>query len=97
MENFPAGKTSHWVFWYDEIHYIQEGKAEMTYTLAQTRHTVAKTVTVQKGDCYIIPAGADITWKVDPSGPLKKFCVVMPAPYRYLPGSMIAPDGTVLG
>ncbi|MFC2031935.1 cupin domain-containing protein [Chloroflexota bacterium] len=96
LENFPAGKTSHWVFSYNEIHYILEGKAEMTYTLAQTRHTKAKTVTIQKGDCYIIPVGADITWEVDPSGPLKKFCAVMPAPASYLPGSMIRPDGNVL-
>ena len=84
QENFPAGKTTHFVFWYDEVQYILDGKAELTYTLWQNRFTVEKKMTVEKGDIYIIPKGADIHFKVDPSGPLKKLCVMMPAPDDYV-------------
>lgn len=97
LESFPAGKITHWVFWYDEIQYIMDGKAEVTYTLPANRFTVEKTMTVEKGDVYIIPKGADIYWNVDPSGPLKKLCIVMPAPERYMPGSMRRPDGSLVG
>jgi mannose-6-phosphate isomerase-like protein (cupin superfamily) len=96
LENFPAGKTTHWIFWYDEVHYILDGKATMRYTLPGNRFTEEKEVVVEKGHVYIIPRGADIYWDVDPSGPLKKFCVVMPAPERYMPGSIRSPDGSIL-
>lgn len=97
MENFPAGKTTHWVFWYDEVQYILAGRAELTYTLPTNRFTVEKTMIVEPGDVYVIPKGADIYFKVDPSGPLKKLCVVMPAMERYMPGSVRRPDGSVIG
>lgn len=96
LENFPAGKTTHWVFWVDEVQYILEGKAEVTYTLAATRFTVEKKMTVEKGDVYVIPKGTDIYWKVDPSGPLVKLCVIMPGSERYLAGSLKRPDGSVI-
>ena len=96
LENFPAGKTTHWVFWFDEVQYVLEGKAEVTYTLASTRFTEEKKMTIEKGDVYIIPRGTDISWKVDPSGPLVRFCVIMPGPERYLPGSLKRPDGSII-
>lgn len=82
VEDFGAGETFSWFFPEPEVQYILRGKAEMTYSLGATSHTEQKTVTVEEGDCYIIPAAARITWKVSPEGPLRKFAVIMPFPQR---------------
>ena len=80
LENFPAGATVRYIFWTDEVQFYLGGKAELTYGMPRTRFSVEKKMTVEKGDAILIPCGADITFKVDPSGPLNKFCVIMPAP-----------------
>jgi len=82
VEDFPAGETVSWFFPEPEVQYILRGKAELTYSLGATSHTEQKQITVKEGDCYIIPAAARLTWNVDPGGPLRKFCVVMPFPQR---------------
>lgn len=88
LENFPAGETARWTFWYDEVHYILDGEAELTYLLPATRFSVAKKMKVEKGDAYLIPKGAECTWQVAPGGPLKHFCVIMPGPEPYRPELM---------
>lgn len=90
LESFPAGKTTRYMFWHNEVQYIVEGKAELTYSLPITRFSVEKKLVVQKGDAYVIPCGADIKFAVDPSGPLQKLCVAMPGPARYRPDLMPA-------
>ena len=82
LEDFGAGETVSWFFPEPELQYIMRGKAEMTYSMGATSHTEEKTVNIKEGDCYIIPASARVTWKIDPSGPLRKFCVIMPFPQR---------------
>lgn len=82
VEDFGAGETITWFFPEPEVQYILRGKAEMTYSLGATSHTEQKTVTIEEGDCYIIPAAARLTFKVSPEGPLRKFCVIMPFPQR---------------
>ena len=79
LENFPAGATIRYIFWMDEVQFYVSGKAELTYTMPRTRFSVEKKLSVQQGDAILIPCGADITFTVDPSGPLCKFCVVMPS------------------
>lgn len=88
LENFPAGATIRYIFWTDEVQYYVEGKAELTYSMPRTRYSIEKKMTVQKGDAILIPCGADITFKIDPSGPLSKFCVIMPAPPTTVKESM---------
>ncbi len=77
IEDFGAGETIRWRFWHPEVHYILKGKAEVTYTLPAW-HDEVKTMTVEAKDCYVIPRGAELEWKVSPEGPLRKLCVVMP-------------------
>ena len=77
IEDFGAGDTIRWRFWHAEVHYILKGKAEVTYTLPAW-HDEVKTMTVEANDCYVIPRGAELEWKVSPEEPLRKFCVVMP-------------------
>ena len=77
IEDFGAGETMRWRFWHPEVHYILKGKAEVSYTLPAW-HDEVKTMTVEAGDCYVIPKGAELQWKVSSEGPLRKFCVVMP-------------------
>ena len=88
LEKFPAGETMRWAFWFDEVHYILAGKAEMTYLLPSSRFSVEKKMTVQAGDTYLIPKGADITWKVDPSEPFFHYCVIMTGFKPYDPRHM---------
>lgn len=92
LEDFPAGQTVRWAFWFDEVHYIFEGKAELTYLLPATRFSIEKKMIVEKGDAYVIPKGSECIWKVDPSGPLKHLCVLMPAPEPYK--LVQTPEGT---
>ena len=68
-----------------------DGRAEMTYLMPATRFSEETTVVVEKGDCYIIPAGAEIYWKVDPAGPLRRLNVIMPGPTPYEPELMVGP------
>ncbi|MFC2032439.1 cupin domain-containing protein [Chloroflexota bacterium] len=82
LEDFGAGEAITWMFPYDEFHWIIKGKAEMIYSLAGTSHTEQKTVHIEEGDIYLLPLGSRVTWKVDPSGPLRKICVVIPGVAR---------------
>jgi hypothetical protein len=83
LESFPAGQTSRYAFWHNEVQYILEGEATLTYSLPITRFSVEKELKVRKGDAYVIPVGADVKFAVSPDGPLQKFCVAMPGPARY--------------
>lgn len=78
MEDFAAGDVVRWNFYYDEIHYVLAGKATITYSLASTSHTEQKKMIAETGDCYLIPKGASVEWKIDPAGPYRKICVMIP-------------------
>jgi hypothetical protein len=88
LESFPAGKTTRYIFWHNEVQYIVDGEATLTYSLPITRFSVEKQMTVRKGDAYVIPCGADIQFAVSAAGPLQKLCVAMPGPARYQPDLM---------
>ncbi|MFC2031839.1 cupin domain-containing protein [Chloroflexota bacterium] len=75
---FSPGETLFWFFPNEELHYIVKGKAEVTYSLAGTSHTEQKTMTVEPGNCYIVPRGARVTWKVAPGDPLRHLDFIMP-------------------
>jgi hypothetical protein len=90
LESFPAGKTTRYIFWHNEVQYIVEGEATLTYSLPITRFSIEKELHVAKGDAYVIPVGADIKFTVGPDGPLQKLCVAMPGPARYRPDLMPA-------
>ena len=81
LESFAAGRTTRYIFWHNEVHFILAGKAELTYSLPINRFSVEKTMTVEKGDAYFIPCGADI--KFTPSERLYHLSVSMPGPARY--------------
>lgn len=82
IEDFPAGRTTRWCFWHAEFQYILKGTAEMTYTLLPY-HDEVKTMIAGPGDAYLVPKGADITWKVLPGDGFRKLCVTMPADPAY--------------
>ena len=76
-EDFAAGSTVRWCFPVNEVHYILSGRAEITYRLPPL-YMEEKTMVGEAGDVYVIPEGAMMEFKVDPSGPYKKMCVIMP-------------------
>ena len=78
IEDFGAGETCRWAFFHDEFHYILEGEADLTYSMPPL-HLEKKSAHVKAGQFYMIPAGAEIEWKVAPGSPYRKLCVGMPA------------------
>jgi len=97
VTEFSPGEPWSWVFQCDELHYILQGRAEMTYSLGGTFHTERKTMKIEEGDIYIIPLGARIEWKIDPKdGPLRALNVIMPGHPSppHLPGGGGASEGT---
>ena len=77
VEDFAPGSTVQWIFDYTEVQYILSGKAEITYRLAPL-YVEEKTFTAEAGDVYVIPKGAVLEYKIDPSGPYRKLNVIMP-------------------
>ena len=78
MEQFGAGNTMTWMYYFDEWHWILKGEAEVVYSLSSTSHTVKKTLHVGPGDFFITPRGSIVDFKVPASGPLRRFCGMMP-------------------
>ena len=76
-EAFLPGATARWAFWHDEIHVIQGGEAEVTYTVAPNHQKVA-TKTFRKGDAYLILNGTRATFRVAPGEPYLHVCIMMP-------------------
>ena len=76
-EDFSAGSVVNWFFDYSEVHYILGGKAMVTYRLAPL-YVEEKSFVAEAGDVYVIPKGAVMRFEIDPSGPYKKMCVIMP-------------------
>ena len=81
--SIPPESTFHWVYTAEEVQFILGGKAELTYSTLCNRYTTEKKMTVEKGDAYLLPRGADVTFETDSSGPLQIFNVVMPAYHAY--------------
>ncbi len=75
--DYAAGSIRKWFFDFSEVQYILGGKAEITYRLAPL-YIEEKNFTAEAGDVYVIPKGAIMQFKVDPSGPYKILCIVMP-------------------
>ena len=80
VEEFPAGATRSWPGYFPEVHYVLEGKAEITYSLGSTRFTEQKKMIAEAGDCFLMPNGAFMEWKVDPAGPYIWLTIIMPPP-----------------
>jgi mannose-6-phosphate isomerase-like protein (cupin superfamily) len=78
VEQFGAGTSLTWMYPFDEFHYIIQGKARVTYTLSGTGHTEKKALDVETGDFIVTPVGSIVEFKIDPSGPLRRVCGVMP-------------------
>ena len=83
IEDFKAGDTIRWTFPHPEFQYVLKGKAELTYMLPPW-YDEEKTLTVETGDAYLIPNGADVVFKIAPGEPLRKLCMVMPPYSKYV-------------
>ena len=79
VEDFLPGEEMHWAFFYNEVHLILEGKAEVTYTLPANPNKVFKAV-VEKGDTCLIVCGTRATWKVISKETFRHYFVIM---HRY--------------
>jgi len=82
LEDFGPGETVRWAYCHTEFHYIVSGSAEVTYSLPPW-HDSTQMLTVGPGDYYLIPPGAELTFRVAPDEPLRKLCVIMPKENLY--------------
>ena len=80
VEDFAPGQKTTWHFPDAEVQYILAGKAEITYALPFDLYMQKRTFKAEAGDAYLIPRGAKVEFNIDPSGPYRKFCVMMPSP-----------------
>ena len=80
VEDFEPGTELRWSFHYNEVHLILEGKAEISYTLAANPDKIFKAV-AEKGDTYLIPCGARVTWKVVSKEPFRHYFIIAPRYY----------------
>ena len=81
VEDFLPGTEMRWAFHYNEVQLILEGKAEISYTLGTNPNKIFKAV-AEKGDTYLIPCGAKVTFKVISEEPYRHYFVIMPR-YHY--------------
>ncbi len=78
MEQFGAGTAITWMYPFDEFHYIIQGEADVTYTLASTENQVEKKMHVGVGDFFITPIGSIVEFKIWDQSPLRRICGLMP-------------------
>jgi len=57
---------------------VQQGQAEITYTLPGTHHTLVKKMTVAEGDVYVIPSGAYLEWRVGTGSVYRHLVIIVP-------------------
>ncbi len=77
IEDFPAGKETRWAFWHDEVHFVLDGEAEISYTLPPNHRKVV-TRNTKKGDAYVIVNGTRATFRITSKTPYLHACVIMP-------------------
>ncbi|MBI2869558.1 MAG: hypothetical protein HYX96_07025 [Chloroflexi bacterium] len=77
IENFLPGIETHWAFFHNEFQYILQGEAEVSYTLVPN-HDKVNTVTIRKGQCYLILNGTRATFRVRSKEPYTHLAVIMP-------------------
>jgi hypothetical protein len=78
-EDFFPGHEYHWTTWIDQLDFVTEGKAEISYY--QPPALEEKKTIVVEGPCvYLIPRGTPIVWKVLGDTVFRHISVDMPNP-----------------
>ena len=77
IEDFLPGETIHWSFYHNEVQYILQGEAEITYTLVPN-HDKVNTIRIGKGQTCLILNGTRATFKVLSKEPFTHLFVIMP-------------------
>jgi hypothetical protein len=78
-EDWFKDQVYQWHAWTDEIHFILQGKAEMT--LWQPPDLEEKTVVIVEAPCvYLIPFAARVQWRVLSDETFRKISVDFPNP-----------------
>jgi ethanolamine utilization protein EutQ (cupin superfamily) len=62
-EDFFPGPEYHWTTWVDQIDFVTEGRAEITYYQPPSLEE-KRTIIVEAPCIYLIPRGTPIVWKV---------------------------------
>jgi uncharacterized cupin superfamily protein len=77
IEDFEPGSEHSSSFWYDEMHFVIDGEAEISFTLPPLNRKIMKT-TARRGDSYLLLRGTKVTWKITSKEPYRHLCVIMP-------------------
>lgn len=79
FEDFYKGQDIVWTMWHDEIHYVTEGRAEITYHLPPLMQETGE-VLAEPGCIYLLPRGARIVCRVLSDEPFRHLCICFPNP-----------------
>jgi hypothetical protein len=78
-EDWFKGQDVQWTTWTDAIHFVLQGKAEIT--LWQPPDLQEKIVAIAEAPCvYLIPRGARVQWRVLSDEPFRKLVADVPNP-----------------
>jgi hypothetical protein len=79
FEDFFPGPEYVWTTWQDQIDFVIEGRAQITY-FEPPDQDIKHTVTVGPGCIYLIPRGTKIFWKVLGEGVFRHISIDFPNP-----------------
>ena len=78
FEGFGENTPITWMYYFDEFHWIWQGRCEVTYTLASTGNYVKKKMILEEGDIIVTPRGSVVEFKTLPGSDMKRICGMMP-------------------
>ena len=84
LEDFYKGQEIPWTLAHDEVHTVVSGECEIEYHLPPLMIETGKVI-VKAGDCYYMPRGCRVVWRVLSDEPFRHYCICFPNPSYPIP------------
>jgi mannose-6-phosphate isomerase-like protein (cupin superfamily) len=84
LEDFYKGQDIPWTLAHDEVHTVISGECEIEFHEPPLMLVSGK-VTVKAGDCYYMPRGCRVVWRVLSDEPFRHYCICFPNPSYPIP------------
>jgi mannose-6-phosphate isomerase-like protein (cupin superfamily) len=84
LEDFYKGQEIPWTLAHDEVHTVVSGECEIEYHLPPLMIETGKVI-AKAGDCYYMPRGCRVVWRVLSDEPFRHYCICFPNPSYPIP------------
>lgn len=84
IEDFHKGVDIPWTLAHDEVHTVISGECEIEFHLPPLMMETGK-VLARTGDCYYMPRGCRVVWRVLSDEPFRHYCICFPNPGYPIP------------